>query len=1272
MSRGILRPLFACGLTSRRRAKRSQLGCRYSRALNVELLEERRLLSVSQYPELPGMVLVDTRPDQFQGQVVYLDFDGAQDVAYDGPVVVEHVDLAAFEARGTLAGHEQEIIADVVAQLEATFAGTGIVFTTTEPASGVEYSTVYVGGDGSAFREHGSFLGLAESIDVRNESNTDAAFVFAERLGGMNCTATAAAVLADVIAHETAHLVGYAHEGGFHNTLEDFAYTGTVYWAASDVSEAANHHFIAVEFSGSAPAWDEIQTLDNGSDALLVAGYSTLGGWLVGEYDNADDLQAANDWFAGAASEFDPEFHAVPIPSGLTFDTFSTLLYELTSIYDNLAPYHASSANSATFVNTVMAKAGVSDAQRSLLGDFDGVDVGQDGLLPPGHFRYVTSVGSDATSVAQGEDVTFTANTAATLAVESVSFYRDSNSNGEWDATIDELVQTDSSPDDGWTCTYPTDGLGAGSHMLFAVATDKMGDYSAPRPVVIQVMSLPYLDLIFCIDTTGSMSDEIDVVKESATDIVDEITVRIPDSRIAVVAYRDFPGAPYGADDDYPYLDLQEFTTDEAAVVSSIESIMTGGGADQEESVYSGLTHCIDASSLGDWRGEPVKKAIILMGDAPPHDPEPFTNYTMDDVIDAAQSGDPVVVFPIAVGSSHVPSYSQTLADGTGGQAFAAATADEVVDAIMAAIATIAFSPFADAGGPYTGGVDTPILMNASGAFHPNGTLVLYEWDWDGDGVYDYSSSEPFAQHMWPAPYSGTIRMRVTDDNGLTSVDTAVITVLTLAPVAEAGGPYSGLAWTPVQLDASGSYDADGEITLYEWDWDSNGVYDYSSSTPYAQHTWTVPFSGTIRMRVTDNYGETSVGTAIVAIAPLHVELLAVATEAGEPIVRVFDAATKVYLFEFTPYEADYELGVRVATGDVTGDGVSDIIVAPGMMHEPVVRIYEGRLPATFTPVSAQMLDGDYDSSGVVDDADYQVWKHAYGSRIDLAADGNGDGVVDSCDYGVWRDHLGCTADVQATGLATTTVSGDNYLIGEFLAYASDFVYGVNLAVGDVTGDGLNDIVVTPSRGPSEVRVFENDGTGQSFSPYDSFLAYPISFIGGATVAVGDLTGDERGDIITATGSGAYVNVRVFDGERLQTSQHATPIEDFIAFDATVRGGAYVAVGNVLGGATPDIILGAGIGGGSRVQIFDGDNLPAPQTQFAVPDFEFLAYLAAENNRAAVRVAAKDYDGDGVVDAIFTAQGSDGTSQEVRQFDGTLIDAAFADDFEILDGAYLG
>jgi len=294
------------------------------------------------------------------------------------------------------------------------------------------------------------------------------------------------------------------------------------------------------------------------------------------------------------------------------------------------------------------------------------------------------------------------------------------------------------------------------------------------------------LDLIFTIDVTGSMWDDIDAVKASATEIVNEISNKVADWRIAVVDFQDFPVHPYGCEPDdmwpgypgdWPYRTVLPFSTDKTAIINAINSLQPLCGMDWPESIYSALIRSINTEGLGEWR-KGVKKVIILMTDSYPHDPEPFTGYTMADVKSASESVDPVAIYPVFIGwDSIAQAYAEEIAEQTGGKVFYAPTPSDVVDAILEAVEVALNAPIAEANGPYKGIVGSPITFDASGSYDPDGEIVSYEWDWDNDGIYDESTISPTITHTWDAEFSGTVRLRVTDNDGLTSIDTAPVEV---------------------------------------------------------------------------------------------------------------------------------------------------------------------------------------------------------------------------------------------------------------------------------------------------------------------------------------------------------------------------------------------------------------------------------------------------------------------------------------------------------------
>jgi len=102
--------------------------------------------------------------------------------------------------------------------------------------------------------------------------------------------------------------------------------------------------------------------------------------------------------------------------------------------------------------------------------------------------------------------------------------------------------------------------------------------------------------------------------------------------------------------------------------------------------------------------------------------------------------------------------------------------------------------PVADANGPYSGSVGSPITFDGSASYDPDESygdqIVSWEWEFTGDGQYDDASGE-IVQWSWGSPYSGSIGLKVTDTHGASDTDEAAVTVTsapTPPPVTEVGG----------------------------------------------------------------------------------------------------------------------------------------------------------------------------------------------------------------------------------------------------------------------------------------------------------------------------------------------------------------------------------------------------------------------------------------------------------------------------------------------------
>ncbi|MGD9856719.1 MAG: Ig-like domain-containing protein, partial [Planctomycetaceae bacterium] len=130
-------------------------------------------------------------------------------------------------------------------------------------------------------------------------------------------------------------------------------------------------------------------------------------------------------------------------------------------------------------------------------------------------------------------------------------------------------------------------------------------------------------------------------------------------------------------------------------------------------------------------------------------------------------------------------------------------------------VAVLQQFPTANPGGPYQVDEGRMVMLDGSQSTDPDGTIVTYEWDFDGDGQFDDATgpTPTFDATMLdgPSQVNPAVRLRVTDDSGLTDEASAVINVANVAPMASLNAPTQAFAGVRVgfSLGASDPSNAD-------------------------------------------------------------------------------------------------------------------------------------------------------------------------------------------------------------------------------------------------------------------------------------------------------------------------------------------------------------------------------------------------------------------------------------------------------------------------------
>lgn len=256
------------------------------------------------------------------------------------------------------------------------------------------------------------------------------------------------------------------------------------------------------------------------------------------------------------------------------------------------------------------------------------------------------------------------------------------------------------------------------------------------------------------------------------------------------------------------------------------------------------------------------------------------------------------------------------------------------------------------------------------------------------------------------------------------------------------------------------------------------------------------------------------------------------------------------------------------------------------------------------------------------------------GVRV-IAADLDGDGY----DEIVTAPGRGRTGEIRVW-----TQQGVELTAYRTFPFGTGYSGGVEVATGDVDGDGRLDLVAAMSSGRnarvSAFPIVPAAADPVADTPARTIVPFPGRYTGGATVAAGDLGSfvggvwaaipDGVAEVIAGSNAGMRATVKVYDFAA------STPrvVGGFRPFGPGFTGGVTLATGRWNADATADVLVGAGVGGGSAVEVWSG----ATFGRLA----RITAFSSFRRPNAKVYVAALDADGDGIVDTVSAVQGQQG------------------------------
>ena len=270
-------------------------------------------------------------------------------------------------------------------------------------------------------------------------------------------------------------------------------------------------------------------------------------------------------------------------------------------------------------------------------------------------------------------------------------------------------------------------------------------------------------DVVFVLDTTGSMSPYIDQMKTFIRNYSSKI--KEMNGRVGLVVYRD-------AGDEYTAKKLSDLQSDTTDMLGKLEDISIEGGDDDPEAA---LHASMVAMNEMKWQKE-ATKAIILLTDAGYHEPDKVDGSTVAAVAKRSLEIDPVNIYPVV--EKHLEGSYEDMASQTTGQVIVSGGENDTIAALSKALTKIKNRPNAKLKiGEYYAEVGQKITFDAGDSYVVDGSITKYEWDFDGDGKIDQTTTSPVASHVYNEKFDGVMQVRMSASNDTVSNISAPVKV---------------------------------------------------------------------------------------------------------------------------------------------------------------------------------------------------------------------------------------------------------------------------------------------------------------------------------------------------------------------------------------------------------------------------------------------------------------------------------------------------------------